>query len=317
MTAADPLAVHRDSVLLTPSALAALLGLRGHAPREVLLLDATVRLARPERDGDYRSESGEAEWARAHIPGSRHVDLRTRFTDSGAAYHFGHPAREATRAELAALGATPDTVVVLYDQGALQWATRLWWTLRDAGVPALILDGGLPAWRAAGLPVVTGPAPTPEPHTPTREFTAARDGDGARPSHWASLDEVRALSEGRREGTLLCALGVDQFEGTAYTRYARRGRIPGSRSLPAHPVLEANGTVRPTAELAAYTARSVPVDLNAPLVLYCGGGISATLVALAFTLAGRPDVRVYDGSLEEWTADPHLPVLTGPDAPRL
>ncbi|MGX1549426.1 sulfurtransferase [Streptomyces adustus] len=225
-----------------------------------------------------------------------------------------HP-REAALAELAALGASPDTVAVLYDQGALQWATRLWWTLQDAGVPALILDGGLPAWRAAGLPVAT--APTSAPLTAARECTAAGDGDATRPSHWASLDEVRALSEGRREGTLLCALGADQFEGTACTRHARRRRIPGSRSLPAHPVPEADGTVRPTAELAACTAHSAPVDPTAPLVLCCGGGISATLLALAFTLAGRPDVRVYDGSLEEWTADPHLPVLTGPDTPRL
>jgi thiosulfate/3-mercaptopyruvate sulfurtransferase len=141
----------------------------------------------------------------------------------------------------------------------------------------------------------------------------ARAGDATRPPLWAGLEEVRALSEGRRPGTLVCALATAQFEGTAPTRYTRRGRIPGSVSLPAHPVLAADGTVRPTAELAAYTGPTASRQQAGPLVLYCGGGISATLLALALTLTGRPGVQVYDGSLEEWTADPELPVLTGPE----
>jgi thiosulfate/3-mercaptopyruvate sulfurtransferase len=43
--------------------------------------------------------------------------------------------------------------------------------------------------------------------------------------------------------------------------------------------------------------------------VYCGGGISATLLALGLVRAGRDDVKIYDGSLEEWTADPARPVV--------
>ncbi|MFJ4680335.1 sulfurtransferase [Kitasatospora sp. NPDC088783] len=143
------------------------------------------------------------------------------------------------------------------------------------------------------------------------EFGAARAGDRERATPWADRRDVRALSEGRAAGTLVCALGTGQFEGTDPTRYTRRGRIPGSVGLPAHPVLAADGTVRPTAELASCTA-GLPSAPEGPVVVYCGGGISATLLALALVLTGRDDVRVYDGSLEEWTADPDLPVLTGP-----
>lgn len=302
----------RDSVLLSPGALAALLTPPDAATsRSILVLDATVLLARPARDGDYRAESGVSAWSQAHIPGSRHVDLYTRFTDRAAPYHFGRPGREAARRELAALGAGPTTTVVLYDQGPLQWATRLWWTLRDAGINARILDGGLPAWRAAGHPVASShPQRDRHPLPGDAPFRIAAN-DTQHPTLWADKEDVRALSEGRAPGTLVCALGPEHFEGTAPTRYTRRGRIPNSVNLPAHPVLAPDGTVRPTPELASYAA---VLPIEGPVVIYCGGGISATLTALALTLLGRTDIRVYDGSLEEWTADAGLPVHTGPVA---
>ena len=47
------------------------------------------------------------------------------------------------------------------------------------------------------------------------------------------------------------------------------------------------------------------------VICYCGGGISATMDALALTLLGHPNVAVYDGSLSEWVLDPTLPMNTG------
>ncbi|MET7683261.1 rhodanese-like domain-containing protein [Streptomyces sp. NPDC005423] len=317
------------------------------SPAGLLLLDATVALAAPAHDGDYRAASGVAGWAEAHIPGSRHVDLLTRFTDPSAPYHFAHPARAAVRRELAALGAGPRTRVVLYDQGSLQWAARLWWTLRDAGVEARVLDGGLPAWTAAGHPADTGADPHAENHPHDRHgpddkngphdtsgpdeemrlpaengpygsqlaldadpFPRAAAQDAVRPSLWADKDQVRAISEGTAPGTLVCALSTEHFEGTTPTRYSRRGRIPASISLPAQPALTPDGRLRTVPELVRY-AEQLPGGRTNPVVLYCGGGISASLGALALTLAGVQQLSVYDGSLEEWTADPARPVLTG------
>jgi thiosulfate/3-mercaptopyruvate sulfurtransferase len=51
-----------------------------------------------------------------------------------------------------------------------------------------------------------------------------------------------------------------------------------------------------------------------PLILYCGGGISASVDALVLTILGRRDVSIYDGSLQEWSADPALPLELGPAA---
>lgn len=334
---ARPTRSAREDVLIDVPGLRALLGRPGaqgvFGTQSVVLLDATVSLASPEHDGDYRAASGAAGWAAANIPGSRHVDLLTRFTDPAAPCHFTHPSREAVRRELAELGATEDTEVVLYDQGPLQWAARLWWTLRDAGIRARVLDGGLPAWTAAGQPVrserpdgetestpsgahpddaagVRAAARTPRSPGRFEAFPRAAAGDATRPSHWVDKDHVAAVSEGLAPGILVCALSAEHFEGTTPTRYTRRGRIPGSVGLPAQPALGPGGTVRTDAELAAY-ARRLPSHREGPVILYCGGGISASLGALALTLAGVGELVVYDGSLEEWTADPARPVLTG------
>src|SRR5690606_345560 len=108
--------------------------------------------------------------------------------------------------------------------------------------------------------------------------------------------------------TLVCALDAEQFAGTATTRYARRGHISGSRNLPAKSLL-ADGVLRSTDRIAELAEQAL-ADTARPLILYCGGGVSACLVALALVRTGHDDIAVYDGSLEEWTADPALPMRT-------
>ncbi|MEU6372760.1 rhodanese-like domain-containing protein [Streptomyces sp. NPDC046909] len=266
----------------------------------VVVLDATALLPSPEHDGDYRSASGRAAWAERHLPGSRHADLTGDFSDHDAPYHFAVPAPEALAAALARVGVGEGDTVVAYDNGGGIWAARLWWMLRAISVPAAVLDGGLAAWEAAGHPLVSGeeadadPAVTPVTPVP-------------RPGMWTSVDEVAAISRGERPGALVCALPTGGFDGTAPTRYSRRGHIPASRSLPGRDLLDPAGRVLPAAELAAKVGSVLDAG-DSPVVLYCGGGISAAGAALALTLLGRDDVSLYDGSLEEWSKDPKLPM---------
>ncbi|MFF5550619.1 sulfurtransferase [Streptomyces olivaceoviridis] len=194
-----------------------------------------------------------------------------------------------------------------YDSGGGIRAARLRWMLRAISVPAAVLDGGLEAWQAAGRPLVSGDdigdgtdrAPAVPPLTPF-----------PRPELWAGIEEVAAISRGDRPGTLVCALPAGGFDGSAPTRYSRRGHIPGSRSLPRRDPLDSAGRVLPRPELAA-RADAVLHGADSPVVLYRGGGISAAGTALALTLLGRDDIAVYDGSLEEWSKDPAQPLKLG------
>ncbi|MFF1679393.1 sulfurtransferase [Streptomyces sp. NPDC058256] len=270
----------------------------------LVVLDATALLPSPGHDGDYRSGSGHAQWAGRHIPGSRHADLTGELSDHEAPYHFAVPAPEALAAALRRLGVRDGSEVVAYDSAGGIWAARLWWMLRAISVPAAVLDGGLQAWEAAGRPVVAEqgkqqeePAPAPGTLTPV-----------PLPHAWATLPDVDAVLRGERPGTLVCALPESGFDGSAPTRYSRRGHIPGSLNLPGRGLLDEAGRFLPRAELAARVG-AVLDDTVSPVVLYCGGGISAAGAALALTLLGREDVTLYDGSLEEWSADPARPLV--------
>lgn len=269
-------------------------------PGRYVVLDATVSFPKPRFDGDYRPTSGRAEWEHAHIPGSIHADLLSGLSAVDSDLHFTRPGPDALAAALADLGVTPDDDIVVYDRGTTTWAARLWWMLRNIGIGARILDGGLERWSALGLPLGSGAA-APRPAVPA--YPAPAD-------HrlWRDRDDVLAVATGATPGTLVCALDPDQFAGTATTRYSRRGHIPGSRNLPAKSLLD-EGLVRP-AEAVAQNLDEVLSGAERPVILYCGGGVSACLTALALVRAGHDGIAVYDGSLEEWTADPDLPMVT-------
>ena len=109
------------------------------------------------------------------------------------------------------------------------------------------------------------------------------------------------------DAALVCSLGADVFAGEGITRYSRRGHIPGSINIPASLVLNDSGRFLSSADVA----RQLDQLLSIPgeIVLYCGGAISASLLAFGLVQAGREDFRVYDGSLEEWSADLALPMV--------
>ncbi|WP_330304103.1 MULTISPECIES: rhodanese-like domain-containing protein [unclassified Streptomyces] len=297
-----------DALLPGPLVDDAWLAARLDDPR-LVVLDATALLPSPRHDGDYRSGSGHDRWAEGHIPGSRHADLTCDLSDHTAPYHFAVPAPEALAAALGRLGVHDGTEVVAYDSGGGIWAARLWWMLRSISVRAAVLDGGLEAWEAAGRPVVTGEMePAPEVPGAPGASTVNTLTPVPLPHAWATLTEVDAVRRGERPGTLVCALPTPGFDGSAPTRYSRRGHIPGSLSLPGRGLLDDAGRFLPRDELAARVG-AVLDESASPVVLYCGGGISAAGAALALTLLGREDITLYDGSLEEWSADPELPLV--------
>lgn len=202
--------------------------------------------------------------------------------------------------------------MVSYDSESGLWACRLWWMLRAIGIPAAVLDGGWNAWLASGGPVETG--------TPDRCAAGERERSGeddvpfpevrsGLSGLWADLPDVEAVVAGEQPGVLVCALSPEVFAGVAPSRYARRGHIPGSLNVPARSLLDEEGRFLDRTRLVA--ALEPLTTRDGPVVAYCGGGISASLLALALVLVGREDVSVYDGSLDEWSAQPNLPLVLG------
>lgn len=278
-------------MLISPSELAARLG----SP-DVRVLDCTVFLRRPADGGPYTPESGLATYRETHIPGAGFADLIDALAVPGSRFPFALPSASRFACGLGALGVGPGTHVICYAQESPMWATRLWWLLRYFGFDSVsLLDGGLPAWRASGLPVTSSHRGVPAARFEARE----------RPELLATLSDVRDGSW----GCLVNALAPSVFRGEGVTSYSRPGRIPGSVNTPAGSLLDPfSGRFLPAGELRS---RLRPLLDETDVVAHCGGGISATIVIFALALLGRGDIRLYDGSLAEWSADPSLPLAVG------
>ncbi|PZQ90762.1 MAG: sulfurtransferase [Leifsonia xyli] len=233
-----------------------------------------------------------------HVPGAVFADLIEEFSDPAGDYPFTRPDAERFAAAAGALGIGPDTAVVVYDTAVGQWAARLWWLLRAFGFDRVaVLDGGWRKWHAEERTVELGHvAPV------ATEFTAT-----PRPELWADKAEVEAVLRGERAAALVCSTPLKEFTGEVVSR-PRAGHIPGSSSAPAALLVDRdlNTVLGPE----ALRERLAPA-LGAPrIITYCGGGIVAAASALALTLLGERSVAIYDGSLNEWAADPHAPLAT-------
>ncbi len=278
--------------------------LRAHLDDPSLrIIDATVRSWRAPDGTGYLSESGRAAYDSAHIPRATFADILLDLSDRGSSLPYALPSADQFAGVAGRLGVGPGTHVVTYSQQSPVWATRLWWLFRFFGFDDVsVLDGGLTAWQAGGYEL--SDQPSGYPATP---FLAT-----ARPQLLATRADVeRAIGGGDPDLCLINALSPAVFRGEDAAGYPRPGRIPGSANVPSADLIDpGTGRFRPLSEIRARLEQVGALD-RSTVIAYCGGGISATTDVFALSLLGRSDVRLYDGSLSDWAADPARPLEVG------
>jgi thiosulfate/3-mercaptopyruvate sulfurtransferase len=246
---------------------------------------------------------GEAQFASAHIPGAQYLHLDRDLSSPVTAASGRHPLPDhhALARRLGALGVTAGCQIVGYDQGNGAYAARLWWLARWIGWrDVAVLDGGIAAWRAAGLPLesVTR-APTP------RLLSVECDADA-----WVGSDAVEDLR--RRPGHLLVdARGAERFAGRNETIDPIAGHVPGARNHPFAGNLGADGKFLPARELERRFRTLLGALPPSALISMCGSGVTACHNLLALEHAGLTGARLYAGSWSEWIRDPERPIATG------
>lgn len=262
---------------------------------DLRVLDCTVYL-RPV-EGGVRPESGRADWARGHVPGSVFADLLGDLCDRNTSLPVMMPPAEQFAAAMSRYGVGDEHRVVLYDAGNNSWAARVWWMFRAFGFErAAVLNGGWKKWLAEGRPVSTEAAVYPPAHVTAR----------AQPGRIVSKAEVRAAMADA--GTCLVnALSAEEHSGKV-TRVARPGHIPGSVNVPAGSLVDPATNAYLSPEQLQSRFAQVGALNRGCVVTYCGGGIAASSAAFALSLLGVKNVALYDGSMAEWAADPQMPL---------
>ena len=206
---------------------------------------------------------------------------------------------EVMQANLERLGIGDDCAVVAYDDYSHVFAGRLRWALRAYGHDRVrILDGGFATWKREGRPLTdVVPSPPPARFTP-RPVKALRK----------TADEVAAaLSRG---ALLIDARAPEQFAGEV-SAAARAGHIPTARNVPYGTLVQGSERAFRSPEELRAAFRNAGVDLDAlpeEVIVYCNGGITATVPLTALNLLGVDRVALYDGSWNEWGNDPTRPI---------
>ena len=264
------------------------------------VLDCRFDLTRPQW--------GEQAYAEARIPGALYAHLERDLSSppSSATGRHPLPSPAALAESFGRWGIGAHTQVVAYDQGPGAYAARLWWLLRWMGQErAAVLDGGLAAWEAQGLPLERG---APAPAAPCR-FHGQPD-----PRMLARTEEIeQAVASGRlerREILLIDARGADRFAGENETLDPIAGHIPGAVNLPFAANLE-GGSFLPPAMLRRRFLQALAGRAPESAICMCGSGVTACHNLLALSVAGLSGARLYAGSWSEWIRDPRRPVTRG------
>ena len=264
-----------------------------------VIMDCSADLAKPE--------AGRQQFEEQHIANALFADINTDLAthDTALAINGGRhplPSREHFAKWLGSCGISEHTQVVVYDRQGMNFCGRLWWMLKWCGHEAVaVLDGGLPAWVAAGGAVATGAAlPVAPVAFPLRKPLVTL-------KHTADV----SANLGRPSQTIVDARAPARYKGETEPFDPVAGHIPGALNRPFNNNLNAQGFMKSPTELRAEFEALLMGRSAESVVHHCGSGISAIPNVLAMEVAGLGRTALYSGSWSEWCNTPGLPCAKG------
>ncbi|MGI0495112.1 sulfurtransferase [Alkalinema pantanalense CENA528] len=238
---------------------------------------------------------GRQQYETSHLPGAYYLDLNQDLSSPVATHGGRHPLPnpEVVAAQLTAMGITPETLVVAYDDSRLAFAARLWWLLRYLGHDrAAVLNGGWSAWQAAGL-------------STTAEIPPPRQGafvPRPNPQAIVNIQDIRERqSQPELESKMIL---IDSRESVRYRGESEpidpiAGHIPGAVNYPWQTVTDENGFVQ-SLDIQRDRWKALSAAPPSPeIIAYCGSGVTACVNLLSLYQVGIP-AKLYPGSWSDW-----------------
>jgi thiosulfate/3-mercaptopyruvate sulfurtransferase len=254
----------------------------------LVVVDCRFSLADPQL--------GQRQYAEAHIPSARYLDLEQHLSGPIQPQTGRHPLPAVAQFSqtLAAIGIQlGKTRVVAYDDSKGAFAARLWWLLGYLGHDAVaVLDGGWQSWLAQGYDTATGapdPLSSPATHTPV---------PAPRTDWVVDRAQVKLRSHPTR---LIDSRAPERYRGEVEPIDPVAGHIPGAENAFWQAVIDDQGKLRSQPELQQHWQQFGPTD---QAIVYCGSGVTACVNLLSQAVAGYPLSKLYVGGWSEWCRQP-------------
>lgn len=264
-----------------------------HPGGKVIIFDCRFSLTDPGK--------GLSTYQQGHIPGAVHLDMEKDLSGPVGLHGGRHPLPdpETFTNRMRASGVTGDSLVIAYDDNRLAGAARLWWLLRYYGHSQVrILDGGIKAWLAAGLPLST----TIPKNVP---------GDFLAIENTAMTVTYRDIKQSGRDNApvLIDAREAPRYRGEEEPIDPVAGHIPGAINVPWQQFVDVDGKMLPIEH-----QRLVWQELALPSspVVYCGSGVTACVDLLSLAVIGVESAKLYPGSWSDWCSYPDAVIETSP-----
>jgi thiosulfate/3-mercaptopyruvate sulfurtransferase len=293
------------TLLLLPSVLRAEIGIISPAEAKRLIdtADADKKPIVLDTRGGYK------DYFRGHLPTAHHLNFDTlRGTDHGVPVQYLPD--DLTRALLKRAGVDRRRTHILYATGEslpndeILSASMVAFVLEKYGVEDIrIVDGGLPGWTKAGLPVTQEYFGNPMGTLPERENRGIA----------MTIDEVLA-KKGKPGVVLVDARPYNEFRGEDDV-WLRKGHIPGAISFHWARLMESDNThqFKPFAQVKDELTKA-GLTPDKEILVYCGTSREGSLLRFYLKhVAKYPNVRLYEGSWKEYVSLKQHPAETKDD----
>ena len=251
------------------------------------------------------SSEGKKLYEKGHIPGAFYFDLEKQLSGPVSEHGGRHPLPDLKkfRAEVEKIGIDLDQKVIVYDDGGMAFASRAWWLLTYMGHEQVyILEEGFQGWKNADYPIST--------EIPLVGKQAHFEGT-LRKEMLTSYEEVKQMiTEKNEEMVLIDSRAKERYQGDFEPIDRIPGHIPGALNKVWTDGVT-NGTFKGEKE---QQKRFSELDVEKPVIVYCGSGVTAIPNVLALKMAGFKDVSLYAGSYSDWVSYKENPVQKGPEA---
>lgn len=244
---------------------------------------------------------GRKDYEAGHIPGAIFFDTNEDLSAPVQTHGGRHPLPDLEKfaAKLGEAGITPATKVVVYDDQASMFASRLWWLLKYVGHEEVyVLNQGFSGWAAlydVTTDVQTVNAVASYPILLNEKFSIV------------SYEDVKETLTNKKT-VLIDSREPFRYLGEAEPIDKKAGHIPGAQNIFWKRHFNDNQTVKQVAEIEDTFAH---LAKDEDIIVYCGSGISACPNVLMLNELNYENVRLYTGSWSDWISYEDSPVTIG------